>query len=69
MISDETTLKNSDIMTAIDIDEIANKLVSGESSCCPYLNEMAEKVRNGQMDISEMKSIIRASLNDLSDVI
>jgi|GEM_PF-6352249 len=49
----------------MDIDSLAQKFVSGVQSGCPYLDELAEKVRNREIDISEMKAIMKDSLNEV----
>jgi hypothetical protein len=48
-----------------DIDFLAEKFVSGQPSGCPYLDELAERVRLGDIDISEMKAVMRNSLNEV----
>jgi hypothetical protein len=48
-----------------DIDMLAEKFVSGEPSGCPYLDELAEGVRQGYITIEGMKAAMKESLDSV----
>jgi hypothetical protein len=51
-------------MPEIDIDTLSELVVSREIQCdCPHLQEMVERVRSGQIPITQLKEILRTSLN------
>jgi len=51
-------------MPELDLDIIAEKLVSGEIECdCPHLKELVGQVRRNEIPIEDMKIAMRKSLN------
>jgi hypothetical protein len=48
-----------------DIDALAEKFVSGVSSGCPYLDELAEGVRRGWISLESMKVAMKEGLNSV----
>jgi hypothetical protein len=48
-----------------DIDALAEKFVSGQSSGCPYLDELAEGVREGFISMEGLKAAMRESLDEV----
>jgi hypothetical protein len=50
----------------MDIDVTAEQLVAGEQSCdCPYLQDLVEGVREGDISMEDLKAAMRESLNEV----